>query len=80
VRSLSPGTCGKRGNLPLPQTQAPPADGFPGEDQRAGPRSYGSWREGSHDDLVLAVAVAAWYGERWRSSTLSVPSTSYSTL
>ena len=26
--------------------------------------SYGSWREGSHDDLVLAVAVAVWYGER----------------
>jgi hypothetical protein len=26
--------------------------------------SYGSWREGSHDDLVLAVAVAAWYGEK----------------
>jgi hypothetical protein len=41
--------------------------------------SYGSWREGSHDDLVLAVAVAAWYGERWRPSTLSIPSTSYST-
>jgi hypothetical protein len=42
--------------------------------------SYGSWREGSHDDLVLAVAVAAWYGERWRATTLSIPSTSYSTL
>ncbi len=26
--------------------------------------SYGSWREGSHDDLVLAVAIAAWYGQR----------------
>jgi hypothetical protein len=23
-----------------------------------------SWREGTHDDLVLAVAVAAWLGER----------------
>jgi hypothetical protein len=23
--------------------------------------TYGSWREGSHDDLVLAVAVATWY-------------------
>lgn len=42
--------------------------------------SYGAWREGSHDDLVLAVAVAAWYGERWRPQTLSAPSTSYSTL
>jgi hypothetical protein len=25
--------------------------------------SYSSWREGDHDDLVLAVALAAWYGE-----------------
>jgi hypothetical protein len=26
--------------------------------------SYGAWREGAHDDLVLAVAVAAWWGQR----------------
>ena len=30
----------------------------------AGHDTYGSWRSGSHDDLVLAVALAAWYGER----------------
>ena len=24
--------------------------------------SYGAWREGEHDDLVLATAVACWYG------------------
>ena len=23
-----------------------------------------SWREGRHDDLILAVAVAAWLGEQ----------------
>ena len=23
-----------------------------------------AWREGAHDDLVLAVAVAAWLGEQ----------------
>jgi hypothetical protein len=28
--------------------------------------TYGAWREGAHDDLVLAVAVATWYAERWR--------------
>jgi hypothetical protein len=28
--------------------------------------SYGAWREGAHDDLLLAVAVAAWYDERMR--------------
>lgn len=26
--------------------------------------SYGAWRDGEHDDLVLAVAMAAWYAER----------------
>jgi hypothetical protein len=25
--------------------------------------TFGSWREGQHDDLVLAVAMAAWLGE-----------------
>jgi hypothetical protein len=25
--------------------------------------SYSSWREGDHDDLVLAVALASWYAE-----------------
>ncbi|HEY8505549.1 MAG TPA: hypothetical protein VIL46_13275 [Gemmataceae bacterium] len=29
--------------------------------------TFGAWREGSHDDLVLAVAVAAWWGERRRT-------------
>ena len=26
--------------------------------------TFGTWREGAHDDLVLAVAMAAWVGER----------------
>lgn len=25
--------------------------------------SYGCWRDGTHDDLVLAVALACWFGE-----------------
>lgn len=25
---------------------------------------FGTWREGAHDDMVLSVALAAWYGER----------------
>jgi len=28
------------------------------------------WREGVHDDLVLAVALAAWYGEQSRQRSL----------
>jgi hypothetical protein len=27
--------------------------------------TYGAWREGTHDDLVLAVALPLWYGA-WR--------------
>ena len=33
--------------------------------------TYGAWREGDHDDLVLAAGMAAWYAERgewWMSS------------
>jgi hypothetical protein len=29
----------------------------------AGHDTYAPWREGEHDDLVLATALAAWYGE-----------------
>ena len=28
---------------------------------------FGNWREGRHDDLVLAVALAAWVGERLKA-------------
>ena len=30
----------------------------------AGHDSYAAWRESVHDDLVLAAAIAAWWGER----------------
>jgi hypothetical protein len=30
----------------------------------AGTDQYGVWREGEHDDLVLALALAVWYAER----------------
>ena len=26
--------------------------------------TFGSWREGIHDDLVLAVSLAAWWAEK----------------
>jgi hypothetical protein len=26
--------------------------------------SFEAWRENPHDDLVLAIAIAAWVGER----------------
>ena len=33
--------------------------------------SYGAWREGAHDDIVLACAVACWYAERMAAHSRS---------
>src|SRR5262249_13816681 len=30
----------------------------------AAKETFGAWRQRDHDDLVLAVALAAWWGER----------------
>jgi hypothetical protein len=35
--------------------------------------SYEAWREGDHDDLVLAVALACWCGERYMRKEDSLP-------
>jgi hypothetical protein len=32
---------------------------------QAGKDTYEAWREGAHDDLVLALALALWYSERF---------------
>jgi hypothetical protein len=37
----------------------------------------GPWRENPHDDLVLAVALAAWYGEHYRVPVLRPSRSSY---
>jgi hypothetical protein len=34
--------------------------------------SYGAWREGTHDDLVLAVALALWIAKNERDNTVIV--------
>jgi hypothetical protein len=31
---------------------------------KAGNDQYGAWREGQHDDLLLAVALPVWWGEK----------------
>lgn len=36
-----------------------------------GNETYEAWRSGDHDDLVLAVALAVYFGERYRSNTTS---------
>jgi hypothetical protein len=38
--------------------------GFQRRVTKAGHDSYGQWREGAHDDLVLATALAAWWAMR----------------
>ncbi len=38
----------------------------------------GPWRENPHDDLVLAVALACWYGEKYRPPDPEYPSFSFS--
>lgn len=40
---------------------------------KQGHDSYGNdWRENPHDDMVLAVALAAWWGERFSGSSWDV--------
>jgi hypothetical protein len=39
--------------------------------------TYGAWREGIHDDLVLSVALAAWYAERRGATRRAATSRSY---
>jgi len=34
--------------------------------------TYEAWREGQHDDLVLSVALASWYGENMQPSYMIV--------
>ena len=39
----------------------------------AGNDTYEAWRESDHDDLVLAAAIACWYGEKKLGSILTLP-------
>ncbi len=39
----------------------------------AGNDTYEAWRESDHDDLVVAAAMAAWYGEKKTYSILHLP-------
>ena len=39
----------------------------------AGNDTYEAWRESDHDDLVIATAMACWYGERKLRSIMHLP-------
>lgn len=41
-------------------------------DPRTAHDSYGSWREGEHDDLILSLAVALWAAENHNSQTHAI--------
>lgn len=48
-------------SLPLAATLLQELHGFRVKITAAAHDTYGPWREGAHDDLVLAVALACWY-------------------
>jgi len=63
--------------LPLAPTLVAELQNFKATISLAGHDSYGAgsdWREGHHDDLVLATAMACWYGEHVRVPVASVGS------
>jgi hypothetical protein len=52
--------------LPLAKLLTEELLGFQVKISEAGRDSYGAWREGAHDDLVLATALACWLSDRGR--------------
>ncbi len=53
-------------NMPLVQVLIDELLNFKVKISASGHDSYEAWREGQHDDLVLSVAMAAWYAEQHR--------------
>jgi len=53
--------------LPEARTLVKELQGFQRRVSRAGNEQYEAWREGTHDDLVLSVSLAAWYREWWHN-------------
>jgi hypothetical protein len=51
--------------LPEARTLVKELSGFQRKITRLGNDTYEAWREGQHDDLVLAVALAGWFREWW---------------
>jgi hypothetical protein len=54
----------KFADLPLRDTLVSELRSFKAKITDAANDTYGCWREGQHDDLVLALALAVWWAER----------------
>jgi len=63
--------------LPEAETLFREGQNFQWRVSKAGNDLYGAWREGQHDDLLLAVAIAIWFGERWAPRALPNQQTQY---
>ena len=67
ILALENGTLKIATGLPLAETLIAEVVNFRPKISAAGHDSYGAgsdWREGSHDDLLLATSMAIWYAER----------------
>jgi hypothetical protein len=51
-------------SMPLVKTLVDELLKFEVKITETGHDTYGAWREGAHDDLVFALALATWWGER----------------
>lgn len=63
-------------SLPLADTLVEELQNFRVKITPAANEVFGTWREGDHDDLVLAVVMACWWAERsprWLASDIKVP-------
>jgi hypothetical protein len=58
-----------RSNLKLAEVLVREFDEFRVKITAAANETWGAWREGAHDDLVLAVALACWAAERFPAFT-----------
>jgi hypothetical protein len=59
--------------LPEAETLAEELQNFRYEITRSGNDTYAAWREGDHDDLVLAVALAVWMAQKTPPPSPSYP-------
>ena len=59
--------------LPEAKTLVEQLQNFEEKTTAAGDDAYDAWRKGDHDDLLLASAIACWYGEKKLGSILHLP-------